>query len=73
MWRQEACKPGSVEIDHLSRLTVAGKLERVIFGLAGYQELSSSRDPFLAADRVYLFPASPLETTSFYLARFTVT
>jgi len=32
---QKACKPGSVEIDHLSRPAVASRLERVQIGLAG--------------------------------------
>jgi len=69
---QIICKPGSVEIDHLSRPIVANRLKRIIFGLAGTNGLLQ-QGPFLAADRVYLWCTSPSTTVGSYPTRFIVT
>ena len=67
--RQIVCKPGSVEIGHLSRPAVASRLKRVHIGLAGTNGLLQ-QGPFLAADRVYLCCTSPCTTVGFYPTRF---
>jgi hypothetical protein len=66
--RQSACKPGFVEDDHLSSLTIARKIERV----ATNGRIALSVD-LLAAGRVYLLHMSPYDAVGSYPTHFTLT
>jgi hypothetical protein len=66
-------KPGSVLADHLSSLDVATKIKRFVD--EPWRETTSKTRGvhLLAADRVYHFATSPLQSAGSYPALFTLT
>ena len=70
---QPTRKPGSVLANHLSSPEVTNEIKRLSGELWRETNSHEHESTFLAADRVYHFVLSPVQTASSYLALFTLT